>query len=584
MRLHLFDMRRNGLALLVVFGATLAVFGPVVHHEFLNLDDDRNVYENPDLDPVTFSSVSHVWRAPYFHLYIPVTHTVWAILASVAHLDRPAPDGWKLSPGVFHAANLALHLVNSLLVFAILKRLARRVGAACAGSLLFALHPVQVEPVAWVTGMKDLLGGFWGLVAIWQYLRYARTATAVAPGADRRSAGSAGRPTLHYAIATVAFTLGLLSKPTTVVVPLLLGWMAAWRRERSPRQILRSLGPWIALGAACVILNAMAQVAPKSVAPVWARPFVAADAIAFYLRKLALPLELAVDYGRTPERVLQESWVYLTPLVPLGILAAAWRWRLQRPWIGGSSGVFVAGILPVLGFVPFGYQDVSTVADRYLYLAMLGPAMALCGLLARNWRKWVAVGCVVYLACLGIRSAVLQRHWRTSFTLLEHALEINPRSRLARYNLGIAHATAQQPGRAAAHFAEILRMDPADPLAHNALGMALAALGRTEEGCGHYAKAIELDPELVDAHLNLAHCLVTQARLDEAAARYRMVLGISPQNVLAHFNLGNVLAASGELDAAIRHLAEAVRIEPGFEAARRHLTRAEAERRAQGEP
>src|SRR5262249_20091248 len=159
------------------------VFAPVIGHSFVNWDDDRNVYENPYLAPASWAHTAHFWRAADFHLYMPVTQSVWAAIAAVSGRPRAAPGGAHLGPALFHAASLVLHAVNAALVVAILMQLGASAWAAAIGSLFFALHPAQVEPVAWVTGLKDVLSGFFALFAIWQYVAFARGAGASTRGA-----------------------------------------------------------------------------------------------------------------------------------------------------------------------------------------------------------------------------------------------------------------------------------------------------------------------------------------------------------------------------------------------------------------
>ena len=315
----------SGLLLLVLAGA----FSEVGRLDFVLWDDDVNVYENPYLHPVTLRNVLWFWRQPYFSMYIPVTRTVWAGLGLVSGLTSEGPGIKPMDPSVFHLANLAVHALNALLVFTLLRKLVANDWACCAGALLFGLHPVQVEPVAWVTGMKDLLGGLFALVALWGYLTHAMR---------RREGGGAAAGRAHYVVATVAFALALLSKPSAVVLPVVAWVLDRWALKRPAREVVWALAPWVVLAIAAGGVAAWAEAAirgARTYTPIWARPFVAGDALAFYLYKLLVPLRLGSDYGRTPQFVLGHAWGYLTWLAPcvLGVLL----WARRQAWPLSSS-------------------------------------------------------------------------------------------------------------------------------------------------------------------------------------------------------------------------------------------------------
>ena len=222
--------------MLLLMVVTLAVFWPVHSHEFLLWDDHRNIYENPALHSFTLDHIFSFWRAPYMDLYIPCTYILWGLTAVVSRWVSPQPiDGVPLDPHLFHSLNLLVHLLNVLVVWRIVRLLlgrtmragqspapgqtrARVEWAACSGALLFAMHPLQVEAVAWVAGLKDVLCGSLSFVAIWQYLRYA-SGDVEAASSSNPSRGQGQHPWRHYGLATGMFVLALLAKPTAVVTP-----------------------------------------------------------------------------------------------------------------------------------------------------------------------------------------------------------------------------------------------------------------------------------------------------------------------------------------------------------------------------
>ena len=533
---------------------TIAVFWLVYSHEFVIWDDDVNVSENPSLNPVTLDHILGFWRAPYKQLYIPLTYTLWAMTAAVSRWMIPNPTGsTPLDPRFFHSLNLLVHLLSVLVVWRVVRLLldrtmregqnsatspsrTRAVWAACGGALLFAVHPIQVEAVAWVTGCKDVLGGFLSFVAIWQYLEYVRG------GAETASSGTparGNRSLRHYWLATGAFVLALLAKPTAVVVPVVVwlldiwGWPQTWR-TRKPVLLV-----WLIIALLWGLLTSQVQPAATGLfkVPWWARPLIAGDAVAFYLYKLGLPLWLGPDYGRSPEVMLAQPSLWLTGLGPWGLAVWLWYKRTRVPWLAAAAGVFVAGLLPVLGLVPFAFQTFSTVADRYVYIAMLGPAVALAWALAQSRQRWLAVGCVVVLGLLGIRSAWQAHYWHTTVSLFEHALTVNPHSAVA----------------------------------HNNLGAALQSQGRLAEAIDHYTEAIRFRPTFALAHFNLGYVLRSQGHIQQAVDHYTEALRLEPYDVSAHYNLGLALAKQGRLAEAKHHFAEVLRLNPNHAAARRLL-------------
>lgn len=553
---------------------TVAAFSEVRHAEFVLWDDNVNVFENPYLQSVTLQNVLRFWRQPYYLTYLPVTYTAWALLASFAH--PPA-----LYPQAFHLANLAVHAVNALLVFAIVRMLVGKDWPACAGALLFALHPVQVEPVAWVSGMKDLLGGLLSLLALWQYLCYA---TAARDESTRR------RVRAHYALATAFFLLALLAKSSAAALPV-IGWVLdRWALGRPARQPTLALAGWLvpAAGSAVLLqfLDPLAAGLSTSTA-LWVRPLVAGDAFAFYLYKLFAPLDLSPDYARTVELGLQQRWLYFTWLAPVGLAGLLWLGRHRVPWVPVCAAVFVAGLLPVLGLIPIPFQEFSTVADRYLYLAMLGPALALAWLLARHQGRAIRTLCVAALVLLGVQSALQTLHWQNTLVLFRHALAVSPNSLAAHINLGAAFQKEGKTALAIAHFREAVRVRPGAVNARVDLGHVLYRAGMIEEAAIHFRQAVRLRPEMPQPHDYLAVALAALGRSEEAETHWEEALRLEPNYAPAHHNLAVTVYVQGRSDEAIAHWREALRIVPDYAEAQRGLTealQAQAQERPQEQP
>lgn len=554
----------TGLGVVLI---TAIILSPVLQHEFVAWDDDVHVYENPNLHRVTWQSIGRFWTAPYAELYIPLTYTAWSALAWLSQMLRSGP----VTPELFHGLNLALHLGSVAAVYRLGLLLAgpsisnrqmemRRVTAAAFSALVFGLHPVQMEPVAWVSGLKDVLCGWCALLAVWQYLIYVQTPA----GHWRR---------LHYGLATTAFVLALLAKPVAVVVPVITGSLAIMALGQSWKLTARSLALWMILTVLWGIVTKGQQ--PDAlilyVTPWWGRLLIAMDSVSFYLGKLVWPAGLGPDYGRTPQVVLGNPWTYVTGLVPVGIGLFLWWGRRRWHPLRLASCIFVAGLLPVLGLVPFLFQGHSTVADRYMYLSLLGPALGGGWILQRGnrWKlSWVAGGLII--ALLAWRSADQVLLWRDTVTLFTHTLQINPRSALAHNNLGLTLAKQGKLNEAIAHYERALHLKPEYAYTHNNLGRALVSRGQIEEAITHYTEALRLQPDYTNARNNLGLALLRQNKPDQAIEHFASILSSSP-DAMAHNNLGIALAAQGNFVAAMAQFALALHLKPDYAKAYHNL-------------
>jgi len=396
---------------LLILLAVLAVFGRVLGNEFVDWDDPQLIWQNPNFNPPTIAGLAHHWNPTdpaNVSMYMPVINTTWWLLAHVADPQ------WRA--GMFHAASLLAHLLSALLVMRILWQLVGNRTAALAGALLFALHPLQTEAVAWATGLKDTLSGMLALLAIWQYVLLLK-------------AKDWPLQRGHGLVSLLAFALALLAKPSVVVVPLMLLVVHAGFSRRYWWLAMVLLVPWFVLGAAGALLAKLMQPAIYvDAGALWVRPWIALDSLSFYLSKLFAPVHLTFDYGRSPAAVLNDPThpLWWTWIFPAGI-AVALIGSGNRAWrIGGL--LFVLGVLPMLGLTAFVFQYYSTVADRYVYLAMLGPALVLAAALARWPGKPLQIPTAIVLLTLAVLSYQQAGVWADSQTLAAHGLAMNPNS------------------------------------------------------------------------------------------------------------------------------------------------------------
>ncbi len=533
---------------LLLAALTAIVFGQVRQQEFVSWDDALHVTENPYLHPATPAHLLHFWRHVYQGLYIPVTYMAYAALAGLARLPAPVPQPGlhlvDLNAAVFHTASLVVHSLNALLVFVLLRRLVQQDWPALAGAALFALHPIQVEAVAWVSELRGLLAALFSLCAL------------LSLSGEEHGAGVCWRDVL----ATLCFVLALLCKPSAAALPLLAWALDAVDGKRLWPSRARLLGGWLAVAAVLGWVTRTAQpTAEAGAVPLWTRPFVMGDALAFYLSKLLWPASLGMDYGRTPQWVLAHGWGYATWLLPIA-LGGLLLWQRRRfPVLAAAGAIFVAALLPVLGFVPFAFQAFSTVADRYLYVAMLGPALALAWALTRCRSAWGWGVCALALLLLTAQSMVQVEYWNNSESLFRHALEVNPRSWLAANNLGRVLYDQGEPDTGMALYQQSVRLNPRYAVARLNLGMVFAAQGQTDAAATQFQEAVRLDPAFAEAYASLGNVLDRQNKTSEAMAEYQIALRLKPEMAAVRAVLGADLVEQGRLSEAARELRQALK-------------------------
>jgi protein O-mannosyl-transferase len=338
-------------------------------------------------------------------------------------------------------------------------------------------------------------------------------------------------------IGTVALVAAMLSKPTAMVVPLIALCLDVLVLRRPVREAFVALVPWFLLVIPCMLWTRAAQgVAGVPVAPVWARPIIALDSLTFYIGKLIAPTGLAVIYGRTPVRVMESRWFWFSWILPLVLFIVLMLNRKRFPELLAAGALLTVGVLPVLGLVPFQFQYYSGVADHYLYLSMLGPALAAAAVLARFPSRLTAVIAaivVVVLAALSIRQAGF---WHDELRLWEHNLAVRPDSALNHTSLGVVLNRNGQFEQAEYHLREALRLDPNDATAHNKLAVILAASGRLDEAIPHVADVLRLSqrmppvfrPPLASTRHLFGNLLMSRHQYEDAIEQFRAALEENP--------------------------------------------------------
>ncbi len=492
----------------------------------------------------------------------------WPLVYSSFWLEHKL---WGLAPAGYHAVNIALHLLNCLLLWRLLERL--RVPGAAVIAAVFAVHPGHVESVAWIIERKDVLSGMFYLSAVMVWTRFV---------AEPRPA--------RYALALGLFTAGLLSKSVVVTLPAALLIWHWWQQGRITRIDLLRMAPFVAVAVGITVgdLSFYTSREPLELGySLVERALIAARALWFYVGKLVWPANLAVIYPLWEiDAGDLRGWAY--PVAAAALAAGLWLGR-RRIGRGPLAGVlfFAVTLGPVLGFVDYGYMQFSFVADRFQYLAGIGVLAVLMGAAAHGVGKLpdgyrrgalgLAAAVVVVLGGLTWRQA---RVYRDEVTLFSHVVAHNPAARDAHLNLGIALYEAERfdEGLEASRIALEQRPDSAGALA--SVGRALVYFQQLEDAEDHLRHAVQVDPRSTTAHQNLAETLRKQERFAEAVESYRVVLEIDADFAFAYAGMGLALFAERRYADALHAIATALSLQPELPTAATlylHMGRAERE-------
>jgi protein O-mannosyl-transferase len=590
--------------LLTLSIAILIVYGRIFWAAFVAFDDDLHVYANPFLNPPTLESVARLWQNVYEQLYVPLAYTILAAIARFAavpvHLDASLGRPISLGPTAFHVFSVALHLTNAWLCYSLLRRLTGRTRVALLAALLFALHPLQLESVGWISELRGLTSGAFALLALNAFVRSRQ--------ADHDGAQARARKLL--AASALLVVCAMLCKPSAVVLPLAalaierVVFRAPWRKA------LAAASLWAVVALPFALLTHATQTVPAAGQSLWwQRPFIAGDALAFYLWKTLLPISLGVDYGRTPQAVMSHVGGYLAWAVPVALLVFAYRNRQRRPtsWLGAL--LFVAFLLPTLGLVPFAYQAYSTVADRYAYLALIGVGLTVADAFEQaTSQRLAAVGAATAFIALAALSFNQSRSWLTSMDLLHHTIDVNPAAGFAYNNLGdialgngdlpaaladyqacVAHdptrvkaqinlaevyTALNQPAEAERALAQAEKASEMTSDDFSNLGIVLMKMNEPARALQALTAAVEMDPRSPSTLFNQANALAAVGQFDRAEAAFRRCIALAPTLAGAHTGLGIVLAETGRLADAVSEFRAAVRLQPNDPAARDDLKKA----------
>ena len=527
---------------LLIFASTLLAYWPALNGAFI-WDDGGHVTR---AGLRSLAGLGRIW------FEIGATQQYYPLLHSAFWFEYQL---WGDAPLGYHLLNVLLHATSACLFGVMLRRLA--VPGAWLAALVFALHPVCVESVAWISEQKNTLSTVFYLGAALAYWRFS---------AERRRA--------HYALASALFVLALLTKTVTTTLPAALLVVIWWQRGRLEwRRDVVPLLPWFALGLAAGLVTARMEhtlIGTKAAAfsrGAVERVLIAGRVVWFYLGKLFWPVDLEFVYPRWAISATT-AWQYLFPLAAIAALCALW-WerRYQRGPL--AAALFFGGTLfPALGFLdvfPFIY---SFVADHFQYVACLGifavVSAGVAELGARTSLRATRVAAALVLLTLGSLTWRQNGIYRDVFVLYETTIAGNPTCWMAHNNLGIALANAGRKEEAITHFQQSLQIYPDNVEAESNLGSELTALGRPGEALPHLQRALQLQPNLDQGYVNLGLALMALGRSEEGLAAFATAIRQSPRDPQAHYNFGVALANQNRVSEAMVHFERAVQLKPDF--------------------
>ncbi|MGD1153989.1 MAG: tetratricopeptide repeat protein [Syntrophales bacterium] len=583
---------------------TAAVFWQVSSFDFVRYDDDKYVTENRHVQAgLTRGGIAWAFLSVYANNWHPLT---WLSHMLDCQLFAANPAG-------HHLTNLFFHIINTLLLFLILKRMTDFPWRSAFVAALFAIHPLHIESVAWVAERKDVLSTLFFMLTIWAYVRYVEH-----PGIYR------------YLAILLFFALGLMSKPMLVTLPFVLLLLDFWPLGRlhlgeslfnADASDLKSVGggnehrsgvgliiekiPLFILSGASICVTLFAQwsgIAPLESLPFSTRMSNALVSYISYIGKMIWPHDLAVFYP-FPESI--SLWqVGGAILLLILITAVAVRLRRRYPCVIAGWLWYLGTLVPVIGLVQVGYQS---MADRYTYLSMIGLFVAIAWIVPDLLARWrfhrialtALAACVI--AALMTVSLFQIRYWQNSMTLFTRALSVTknnavietnmgaslaeqgkfveaiahyqealrskPNDFEARYNLANALARQGKLEEAVSHYAAILPTQPDAAAVHNNMGIALSQLGRTDEAIDHFREALRIKPDFQDAGSNLETALMGQTRTKKPVPEKVAIQPADPNSTEGQLRTGLSLFQAGRADEAIPKFEEALRLNPNLVAA-----------------
>lgn len=527
----------------------LAAYAQTFRFDFVNYDDGPYVYEN---HLVTAGlSVHGIGQA-----FTGFTSDNWTPLTIISHMA----DWQFFGPvaGGHHLTNVLFHTLAAMALFLALHQMTGALWRSALVAAVFAVHPLHVESVAWVSERKDVLSGLFFMLTLWAYIRYARR-----PGSVPR-----------YSMVALFFALGLMSKPVLVTAPFILLLLDYWPLGRfsreAPRKLIVEKLPLLALSVAACFMTWLAEnhghavrsLAKYSLAMRLENSIVSC---VVYVGQMFYPAKLALFYPFPVDG--PSAWLVMAAAVVLaGVTVAVFKRRRHHPWLFVSWWWYLIMLVPVIGIVQVGNQS---HADRHTYLPQIGLYLALAwgiGEFTAKWRWQRAVpGTLAALIIVAFAGAarVQAAYWKNSITLWSRTLAVTTNNDVAELNLGNALIQTGQSGQAIDHFNQALAINPRLAEANASLGMALRQQGHLDDAIGQLQKALALKPDDADFLNNLGNALVQKGEWGEAIREFQKAVDLQPGDADIHNNLGTAFAQKGDVTGAIAQFQDALTLWPG---------------------
>jgi Flp pilus assembly protein TadD len=539
--------------------STLLVFRQVRNFDFVSYDDNDYVTENQHVvSGLTFDNIIWVFTANVSSHWHPLT---WISLMLDCQLFGP-------NPGRIHLINLLLHILNTLLLFAVFKKMTNAIWQSAFVAALFALHPLHVESVAWISERKDVLSTFFWLLTMWAYLRYVKR-----PGVGR------------YLLTLLIFVLGLMSKPMVVTLPFVLLLLDYWPLERiapvafAPgsdvpnRQRLKNLLiekiPFFALSVISSVITFLVMRSGGTMSDILSFNQRIANVFLSYVQyisKMLWPSNLAVFYPFNAGSISFGS-VAICALLLLGISFFVVRYGRHQRYLLLGWFWFVVTLIPVIGIIQVGLQ---AYADRYTYIPYIGLFVMIAWGLPQLLSKWayrkifLGLSMVIVLTALGICAHRQTSYWKNGVTLFSHALEATQNNCVAYNNLGVAYAGHSRWREAIEAYKQSIRIDPERENVYYNLGTAYGSLGRWDEAIEEYKQAIKIKPDYTEAYNNLGAAYGRLGRWNEAIDVYKQAIKIKPNLAESYTNLGIAYGNLSRYTGAIETFKQVIKIKPDY--------------------
>lgn len=533
----------NVFIILLLAAGTLFIYWQVQHQEFIDYDEEIYITDNPHVrQGLTWDNLRYAFtesKSGYWH---PLT---WLSLMADRQLFLDNAGG-------YHWTSLVVHIANTILLLFILSAMTKAPWQSGFAAALFAFHPLHVEAVAWIAARKDVLSGFFWILALGAYAFYVK------------------KPTVQrYSLLLLAFVLGMMAKPTVVTLPVVLLLLDYWPLQSgrppangeksgylarvvdgkggSQASILFILLEKIPLTLLAVIIGLISifpegttdNLVPLHAAPLLDRLQHALTSYMNYLIKIFWPINMAAFY---PYPAHLHLWKVITATgLLLMVSLIVFSTRKKHPYLAVGWIWYLVTMLPVIGLVQVWTHD---IADRYTYLPLLGIFIMLAwGIpeFVSSWPRRRAILSFFAIACLAILMVLARHqvsHWQDSYTLWSHALDVTEDNPVAHNNLGLFLANNDKPVEAAAHYRQAIQLKPDHYAAYNNLGILLAKQGRQEEASQQFNKALSLKPDYADAHNNLAIYLAHRGKYTDALGHFLEAVRLKPDEAQFQFNVG----------------------------------------------